>query len=97
MFFSSKWDFSRQPRQSSFPLNYVQTVSYTHSTPPLDDVQLRNLSILFDTTAATSTVAINDLIPTGALLRPLTCGLRCNAVSCSAGSVLDGFGSFRKR
>jgi hypothetical protein len=41
----------------------------------LDDVQLRNLSILFDTTAATSTVAINDLIPTGALLRPLTCGL----------------------
>jgi hypothetical protein len=67
MFVSAKWDLSRQPRASSFPLDYVQTVTYVHSTPPLNEMQLRNLSTIFDTTMATATVTASDLMPTGAL------------------------------
>jgi hypothetical protein len=67
VFFSAKWDLSRQPRASSFPLDYVQTVTYIYSTPPLNEVQLRNLSTIFDTTTATATVSTSDLIPTGGL------------------------------
>jgi hypothetical protein len=91
---SSKFTMDRQSRQKFFPLEYMQTVTYSQPTKMMSVDQLRNLSILFDNTNVTSTLSVSNLIPNSAFVwltsqRHRTCFFYCCIAVPSHCAVLD--------